>query len=308
MITTFERTATWEGIGSNVSNATTVEEILKSSDLDYTVEKRPMFIDVPGTKDKILVPDKCATVRTDTNDILGVVSKKYEICQNQEAFDFIDSVSSETNLTFQKAGMTHNGLIYIIAKLPEITVLGDSFSPNLIFQTSHNGFFTLKTTICPLRIVCQNQFAYSFKKSPNTVSIQHSSQYAAKLKQAEELLRSTMTYMTNFTNTAEELALLKVGNDDNIKEIINSFFKSAEEITERQNALIEQKSNMLFNSYNAEDNQNFKGTAWGLLNGFTDFVTHSSGKKTPNEDTKFLQVTFNPLIIQNFVNHIKSFA
>ena len=65
---------------------------------------------------------------------------------------------------------------------------------------------------------------------------------------------------------------------------------------------------MLFNSYNAEDNQNFKGTAWVLLNGFTDFVTHSSGKKTPNEDTKFLQVTFNPLIIQNFVNHIKSFA
>jgi len=78
MITTFERTATWEGIGSNVSNATTVEEILRSSDLDYTVEKRPMFIDVPGTEDKILVPDRCATVRTDTNDILGYVSKKEE--------------------------------------------------------------------------------------------------------------------------------------------------------------------------------------------------------------------------------------
>lgn len=39
------RTATREAVGSNISAATSVEEALKISGLDYTVEKVPVFLE-----------------------------------------------------------------------------------------------------------------------------------------------------------------------------------------------------------------------------------------------------------------------
>ena len=38
------RTATWTNIGYDIRKATTVEEALKLSHLDYTVEKVPCFL------------------------------------------------------------------------------------------------------------------------------------------------------------------------------------------------------------------------------------------------------------------------
>lgn len=41
---TTTRTATWTNIGANITEATTVEEALKLSHLDYTVEKVPVYL------------------------------------------------------------------------------------------------------------------------------------------------------------------------------------------------------------------------------------------------------------------------
>ena len=49
---TTTRTATWTNIGANITEATTVEEALKLSHLDYTVEKVPVYLEngtaIPG--------------------------------------------------------------------------------------------------------------------------------------------------------------------------------------------------------------------------------------------------------------------
>lgn len=291
------RATTWNGLGTDVTG-TTITEVLENAGLNYTVEKQPIMI-----ADGTIVPDRCATVKAGTNEIMGVVSNRYEICQNSEAFDFVDSVP---DIQFVKAGQTQSGMVYIIGKLPEVSVLSDTFTPYLIFQNGHNGRYTLKTTITPLRMVCQNQFNYSFSESPNTISIQHSRQYVSKLKEAENLIRGTVSYMNRFNNTAEELAMLKLGDDYNVRKIIDSFFKLAEDASDRQVAIVEDKRTELFNAYKADDNANFTGTAWGLVNGFSDYITHHEGKSS--EESKFLSVTFDPRLFMAFVNHVKQFA
>ena len=40
----------------------------------------------------ILVPDYFANVRTDTEEVLGVVGKDYKIVQNIDAFSFFDDI------------------------------------------------------------------------------------------------------------------------------------------------------------------------------------------------------------------------
>lgn len=297
------RTTTWNSIGTDVKT-TDIQTALEKTKLNYEVITQPIYTEVGNNK--ILVPGKVCTIRKDTNEVLGVVSPKYQVCQNEEAFDFVNNVN---NVEFVKAGQTKNGLVYVIGKLPETTVLGDTFTPYLIFQNGHNGMYTVKTTICPLRIVCQNQFNYAFKTSPNTISIHHSSQFSGKIKEAERLIASTAEYMTNFNNTAEELARLNLGDKNKIQDIINAFFTIANPEDEKQVIKAEEKRIELMNAYEAEDNINFRGTAWGLINGFSDYITHKEQKNTKNkEESKFMTVTFDPKMFMQFVNHVRQYA
>ena len=163
------RTATWQNIGVDVTGSSNVSDVLKRANLDYTVHKEQMM-----TPSGLIVPGRMATVATinGQDTVLGDVSDKYSICQNSEAFDFVDNISDE--LTFEKAGQTDSGMVYIIASLPELKVLDDLIKPYVILQNSHNGRYSLKATITPLRIVCQNQFNYAFGHSQNNISIIHS--------------------------------------------------------------------------------------------------------------------------------------
>lgn len=149
----------------------------------------------------------------------------------------------------------------------------------------------------------------AFKDSTNTISIQHSRQYAAKIAEAKKVITGTARYMQNFGNTAEELATLKIGNDANVKQIIEAFFTASEDATDRQIANVMADRDELFKAYKADDNANFTGTVWGLINGFSDFLTHKDVKNTKNKDeNRFMTVTFDPRVFKAFTNHVMNFA
>jgi phage/plasmid-like protein (TIGR03299 family) len=292
------RATTWSSVGTDVSSQTTVDEILRQAGLDYTVTKEPVYL-----RDGILVPSRIATLKEETREPIGLVSDRYEIYQNADAFSFLEEIP---DIKFVRAGETYNGMVYIIGKLPSLKVLDDEFTPYVIFQTSHNGWFSLRATICPLRIVCQNQFAMSFKNMTNTISIQHSKRMEGKIMEAQQLLKDTALYMRGFTNTAEELALLKITDTDRSK-ICDAFFESTKAITERQQAALEEKKYRFNLCYNDADNSNFRGTAWGLINALTDYETHKERKQTEHSaDTAFLQVTFDPGVMTRMLNIISN--
>ena len=298
------RATTWTNIGKEAVG-TNVVDVLTNAGLNYEVAKKPIYTKFEDGKD-ILISDKVATVRTDTNEILGVVSPKYQVCQNTEAFEFIDEID---NVEFVKVGQTNTGMVYLIGKLPDVAVLGDTFTPYVIFQNGHNGLYTVKTTICPLRIVCQNQFNMAFRDSANTISIQHSKQYNAKIAEAKKVITGTARYMQNFGNTAEELATLKIGTDADVKKIIEAFFTASEDATDRQIANVMAEREELFKAYKADDNANFTGTVWGLVNGFSDYITHKDTKNTKNKDeNRFMTVTFDPKLFNAFLRHTRQFV
>ena len=293
-----ERTTTWSGVGTDVSQKTSVDEILQKAGLDYTVTKEPVYL-----RDGILVPSRIATIKSETREPIGLVSDRYEIYQNADAFKFLEEIP---DIQFVRAGETYNGMVYIIGKLPTLKVLDDEFTPYVIFQTSHNGWFSLRATICPLRIVCQNQFAMSFKNMTNTISIQHSKRLEGRIMEAQQLLKDTAIYMQGFTNTAEELALLKITDADRSKGC-DAFFESAKAITERQKSSFEEKKSRFNLCYNDNDNGNFRGTAWGLVNALTDYETHKERKQTPHSaDTAFMQVTFDPSVMSRMLSIIRN--
>lgn len=297
------RTASWDAIGTDVSKAKNIHDVIVGAGLDYTVT--PSNILLP---DGTIIPDKFANI-DNTGRYLGIVGKDYEILQNEDAFDFVNEIDDE--LEFVKAGETHTGMVYVIAKLPSIEVFGDTITPNVILQNGHNGRYSLKTTIIPLRIACQNQFAMAFKSMSNTISIHHSSSMGGKIVEAKRLLQSVDSYMKEFKNVAETMYNTKLSSKQ-VNEIIDGFFskaKNREEMSNRQQETLDTNIALMKNAYNATDNQNLKGSMFGLVNAYADFVTHAPAKKaTKFNDGKFLSTAFDPSQMQKFVDFAQAIA
>lgn len=291
------RTATWEAVGSNISAATSVGEALKISGLDYTVEKVPVFLE-DGTP----IPGAFCTKKGGTNDTFGVVGSQFEIIQNQEALSFVDNLVSE-GLTFVKAGENHK-MLYLIGKLPSIEVLGDEVTPYLIFQNSHNGSTTLKATIAPLRIVCQNQFNLTFRKAVNKISLRHTKSIKGRLHTAQQVLLQNTEYLSEFQKQALGLAREKVSKKQ-VDTLLDDIFEIKPEFNPTQVRRMEEKRDSFLSAYQADDNQNFLGTKWGLVNAYTDFVTHKPlRKETPQAlENHFIKTTLKGSI-NDFVHQV----
>lgn len=294
------RTTTWSNIGKNVQECTNMEQVLKASGLDYTVEKMPIYGHfTEGAFSQI--PNRFVTVRTSDNHSYDVVSDKFEIIQNRDAFDFVNYMGDE--LQFEKAGETEGGMVYIIGKLPEVNILGDKFVPHVIFRNGFNGKVQITAAICPLRIVCQNQFNFAFKNTENTITIRHVQNAEAKLEEARETLKMTANYMDQLNATAEHFAGMKISGPT-MEKVVKYLFPIPEDdaINAFKRKTLEDKRAAFLKAHEAEDNRNFRGTAWGLINAYTDYITHKepAGKRSDRYEGKFINTTFkvamNPII------------
>jgi len=283
------RTATWNNVGMDVKGNKTIGEVLKASNLDYQVAKKNVYL---GVDKRPKIENQYATVRSSDNHVYGIVGDGYQICQNEEAFDFVEYIDSDVN--FVRAGETAWGMVYIIAELNEFKILGDKFKPYVIFQNGHTGGISIKTSISPLRMVCENQFSYVFKNVANAVTIRHSGDLEYKFENARQTLKLSNEYSKALDKKAEEMFQIKMPEDRCIK-VMQNFFEITNDMSERKMNSIIAKRDDLVTRYFEEDNNNFKGTAWGLVNAYSDLVTHEEpARRSKNwEINKFTNVTFS---------------
>ena len=298
-----ERVSTFANLGIDISGVNNIQLALEKANLDYYVEGTPIYRKWNGTE--VENPDFMETVRLTDGHSYGVVSKKYGIVQNSEAFDFVNYINAP--IEFVKGGETRNGMVYIISKLEDMNILGDTFTPYVLFRNSFNGAYSLDACICPLRIVCQNQFNISFKETENTIHLKHSKNINDKMREAQIVLANTVNYLDTLKKKAEMLAVQKIGRGD-VANIIDTLFPIKEKMTDRQKAVINDKKLAFVNAYNAEDNRNFKGTAWGIINACTDFYTHETPVRQTEtaEENRFVSVTFDPKIMQRALALVES--
>lgn len=279
------REATWANIGCNIQEEMShnVKDALESSGLNFTVEKQPMFLG-DGTE----IADKVACVAKvgDKSNYLGIVSPRYEIIQNEDAFKFVDYISDDVQ--FVKSGITHTGMVYLIGQLPETKVLDDSFTPYVIFQNSFNGRYNLSAAITPLRVVCQNQFAISFAHSTNKIALRHSAQANYRMEEGKRVLAGVAEHMRSISAMAENFSKIKM-SPDMIAHAIDMLFPIPVDMKDALSAKVEEKKKAFIKAYNMDDNANHKGTAWGLVNAYTDFATHFAPPRTKYNDALFIK-------------------
>lgn len=276
----------WHGLGQIVDNPMTTEEAIVLGGLDYEVVKQPLY-----TGDKELIKDHMYTQRVDTGHIFGVVGSGYQIIQNREAFNFFD-VLLENNVKIETVGALGQGeRIFITCKLPHKIVVGskeDFTEMYVLLSSSHDGSGAIVAGITPIRVVCQNTLNMALnKKMSNRISIRHTSNANARLTQAGEIMRHALNYQTTLEQAYNFLYKTPV-SDSVAKDLIRQIIQGDKKDSTRVFNIIDQ----IEHCYNMGVGQEeIVGTAWGLFNGVTHYLSHE--KKYQNAETKFNSLIMN---------------
>lgn len=261
-----------------LDNPANSAEALKAAGLDWTVSKEKVWS--LGKR----IPNAWATTRSDNKEVLGIVSDKYQVCQNTEAFDFLDSLiggQSVEQVKYETAGSLFGGRkVYILARLPETFILGDNHIPYLCFSNSFDGKGSIRCSLTTVRVVCSNTLQWAIKNAIRQWGITHKGNIEGKLETAKQALGLANDYITNYKKEAEVLSTQKVDFD----KFINILLPQKETVSVRENDnrnFVVESIKDLFE--NKTDLQNFRGSAYGLYQACADF--YSNGKKLRNTAT-----------------------
>lgn len=267
------RETPWHGLGTIVQDAPTSAEALKLAGLDWTVESKPVYID-----GNVQVPGYCANVRSSDNSVLGIVSQRYSIVQNSEAFEFTDSLIGDT-VHYETAGSLRNGkTIWLLAKMEGRKILGDAVDPYICFTNSHDGLGSIKVCMTPIRVVCNNTLNLALSRHSRSWSTRHIGDVSSKLEEAQRTLGLANAYMDQLAETADQLANTTIPNAA-VERFINDMFPVPDDATDRMKRNADELKEQMTICYLSPDIQQFRNTAWGLVNAASDFATHRKPKR-----------------------------
>ena len=285
----------WHGLGAIVMEAPTSAEALRLAGLDWNVVQEPIYTDfnepIEGYK---------ANVRDSDRKVLGVVSDRYKVVQNTDAFSFTDELLGK-GVRYETAGSLQEGKkVWLLARLPrEYIIAGERISPYLVFSNTHDGSGSVKVAITPVRVVCNNTLNLALNTAKRSFSMIHTGNIQDKIQEAKETLFMAEEYMDCLGIEFEQLRRQKM-TDEQVKEYIELLLPMEKEPTPIQSKnIIRLREDMMKRYYDAPDLQKVGSNAYRFINAVSDFATHGSPlRRTANYNENLFSRTVdgNPLI------------
>ena len=291
----YTREKPWHGLGIKVEEAPTSTDALRLAGLDWQVIQEPIYTDtgerISGYK---------ANVRDSDRKVLGVVTDRYKIIQNQEAFAFTDSLLGE-GVRYETAGALQEGKkVWLLARLPrEYIISGERISPYLVFSNTHDGSGAVKVALTPIRVVCNNTLNLALNTASRSWSMIHTGNIKNKVWEAKNTLFMAEEYMEKLGKEFENLRKQKL-SDQQVKEYIELLLPMEKNATAMQSKnIMKLRNDMRSRYYDAPDLKDVGNNAYRFINAVSDFATHSQPlRRTANYNENLFMRTMdgNPMI------------
>ena len=289
------RVKPWHGLGTIVQDASDSREAVRLAGLDWKVVQQEMLTD-----NGIPVFGYKANVRDIDNRVLGVVSDRYQVVQNEEAFAFTDELLGE-GVRYETAGSLQDGRrTFILARLPErFIIAGDEITPYFVIMNSHDGSCSIKAAMTPVRVVCQNTLNLALRTARRVWMTKHTSNIMGRIDDARMTLQFAEKYMAEMGRSVDSLIHKKL-SDRKAMEYMAEFFP----VTEDMSAAQKKNNIVLLNDlkaryFDAPDLKDVGKNGYRFVNAVSDFATHAQPvRKTKNyRENLFLKTAEgNPLI------------
>ena len=291
----YTREKPWHGLGVRVEEAPTSTDALRLAGLDWEVAQEPIFTEGGDAIDGYKV-----NVRDSDRKVLGVVSDRYKIIQNREAFAFTDTLLG-SGVRYETAGSLQEGKrVWLLARLPrEYIIAGERISPYLVFSNSHDGSGAVRVALTPIRVVCNNTLNLALDTARRSWSMIHTGDINGKMQEAKDTLFMAETYMDSLGEAFERLRRQKV-TESQLKEYVEQLLPLEKDATPMQEKnTMKLREDMLRRYYDAPDLRGVGNNAYRFVNAVSDFATHAKPlRRTANYNENLFMRTMdgNPMI------------
>lgn len=267
----YTRTAPWHGLGTKVDEALTSKDALIYAGLDWQVLQEPVY-----TSAGELVSGYKVNVRDTDRNILGIVSDRYKIVQNEEAFSFTDALLGE-GVKYETAGSIANGkIVWMLARMPQRYIIsGDAIEPYLVFSNTHDGSGAIRVAMTPIRVVCQNTLNLALSGAQRSWSARHTSNVLNRLDEARETLQLADKYMNRLGKAIDELNQKKL-SDKKVISMIEELYPVSEDMKEMQKKNnLKQQETLKACYFDAPDLQEVGKNGYRFMNAVSDMSYHA---------------------------------
>lgn len=207
---------TWHGLGVKVDQQMTSAEAIKLAKMDKKVEKFQTFVKIG--EQEFEVPNLFAIgyEQEAAEPVLfsGVgVQDRYEIIQNETAFEFMDKVLGGVGAYYDTAGMIEQGRkVWISAVMPQYAepVRGDKVHNYLLATNSHDRSESFWIYSTDVRTVCKNTRRQSMVDRAKGISIRHTGEIRFKIQAAQEAVGLATKEFSRFTELADAMTRIRV--------------------------------------------------------------------------------------------------
>lgn len=287
------RSSAWHQLGVAVGAAFTAEDAMQLGHLGgWNVRKSPMF-----TKDEngneLLVPNKNAVLRDNPIvkgqvDVIGSnVSDNFQIIQNEEHAEFLNTLVDESGAHFETAGALNGGSrVFLTMKMPGHMLVGgvDMVESNIAVLNDHSGAMSFTMMITPVQVVCQNTLNLALKNNSNIFRIKHTQGASLAVSQARHALDLTFDYLDEFQAQADRLINTSLSSAQ-FEEIIRKEFGLEDDAPTAARTRVEKKILKIQELFDeAETVESKRNTAWGGLAALTEYADHFSETRGTDEN------------------------
>lgn len=291
----YTREKPWHGLGIMVAEAPNSKDALRLAGLNWKVLQEPVY-----TENKELIQGYKANVRDTDRKVLGVVTDRYKVIQNEEAFAFTDTLLGE-GVRYETAGSLQEGRrVWMLARLPrEFIIGGERISPYMVFSNTHDGSGAVKTALTPIRVVCNNTLNLALRTAKRSWSMIHTGDISGKIEEAKNTLLLADEYMTALGQEFENLRKIKL-SEKQVLDYIKILLPMEENYSLLQKRGVEKlRADMKMRYFDAPDLKDVGNNGYRFVNAVSDFATHSTPRrKTANYKENIFARTAdgNPMI------------
>jgi phage/plasmid-like protein (TIGR03299 family) len=256
----------------------TVETALAALGLDFTVESRKVYTHTPKGH-RVTVPGFTANVRTDTEEVVGVVGDRYKVVQNVDALGPIGNALSATGEALIESawslrGGRSMGATFRIPSL-DFEVPGDAggaIQMFLMIQNSHDGNSSITGHAGPVRLACLNMISLYERSAVSKFKIRHTAGASVKLDDARNLLGLVARYREAMAGDVRKLVEKQI-SEIVAREILQDAFPVRADATDAQRENSTQFA--LFRNWRESDTiADVRETGWGFVNAVNEYFEH----------------------------------
>lgn len=268
----YVREKPWHGLGTMVAEAPDSAAALRLAGLDWNViQKDIMTVDGSDT-----ISGFKANVRDRDGSVLGIVTDRYKVVQNVEAFSFTDALLGD-GVRYETAGSLQGGRrTWVLARLPrEYIINGEEISPYLVFMNAHDGSGAIKAAMTPIRVVCQNTLNLALSTAKRSWSFNHIGDISGKLDEARDTLLYAGQYMAELGKTFDGLNRMKL-SDGKVIEFVNALIPEGDGASLQQRRNVQKmREDMKRRYFEAPDLEHVGKNGYRFINAVSDFATHA---------------------------------